>query len=64
MSSEPERSGGRLVDLCVGLLLAAMALYGAVAILKVIWIYLCILVAVIGLGVLLFRLANARYRGW
>ena len=64
MSSEPERSGSRLVDLCVGLLLAAMALYGAVAILKAIWIYLCILVAVIVLGVLLFRLVNARYRGW
>ena len=64
MSGEPERSGNRIVDLCVGLLLACMALYGAVAILKAIWIYLCILVAVIAVGVLLFRLVNARYRGW
>lgn len=64
MSGEPERSGGRITDLCVGLLLAAMALYGAVAILKAIWIYLCILVAVVAIGVLLVRVLNTRYRGW
>lgn len=64
MSREPERAGSRLADLCIGLLLACMALYGAVAILKAIWIYLCIFVAVVGLGVLLWRLLATRYRGW
>lgn len=64
MSGEPERSGSRITDLCVGLLLAAMALNGAVAILKAIWIYLCILVAVVAIGALLIRVLNTRYRGW
>lgn len=61
---EPERTGSRLVDACAGLLLAAMALWGAVAILQAIWIYLCILAAVVGIGALIWRLINTRYRGW
>ncbi len=64
MSREPERVGGRFADLCVGLLLASMALYGAIAILKAIWIYLCILLALVAIGAGLYRLINARYRGW
>lgn len=64
MSREPEQAGGRLVDLCVGLLLASMALYGAIAILRAIWIFLCILVAVGGLVALVWRLVATRYRGW
>ena len=64
MSKEPEGTGGRFTDLCVGLLLACMALYGAVTILKAIWIYLCIFVAVVGIGFLVCRLLTTRYRGW
>lgn len=64
MSREPEQAGGRFTDLCVGLLLASMALYGAVAIFRSIWIYLCILVAVVGLVALVWRLVATRYRGW
>ncbi len=64
MSSEPERTGSRFTDLCVGLLLACMALYGAVAILQAIWIYLCILAAVIGIGALIWWRISRTYRGW
>ncbi|MFT4011299.1 MAG: hypothetical protein QM655_14790 [Nocardioidaceae bacterium] len=64
MSNEPERTGSRFTDICVGLLLGCMALYGAIAILKAIWIYLCILVAVIGIGALIWWRISTRYRGW
>jgi hypothetical protein len=62
--SEPERAGSRLVDACVGLLLAAMALWGAVAIIQAIWIYLCILAAVVGIGALIWWRIASRHRGW
>lgn len=62
--SEPERTGSRLVDACLGVLLAAMALWGAVAIIQAIWIYLCILAAVVGIGVLIWWRIASRYRGW
>jgi len=61
---EPERTGSRLVDACVGLLLAAMALWGAVAIIQAIWVYLCILAAVVGIGALIWWRISSRYRGW
>lgn len=64
MAEEPERTGSRLLDACVGLLLACMALYGAIAILKAIWIYLCILAAIIGIGALIYWRISTRYRGW
>lgn len=37
----------RVLDLCVGTLLAAMALYGAVEVLKQIWVPLCIALFVV-----------------
>lgn len=64
MSIEPERTSSRLVDVCVALLLAAMALYGAVAILQAIWIYLCIVAFFVGVGMLAWWRISARYRGW
>lgn len=64
MTDEPERTGSRITDFCVGLLLACMALYGAVAILQAIWVYLCILVAVIGIGGFIWWRISTRYRGW
>lgn len=64
MGGQPERTGSRFIDICVGLLLGCMALFGAVAILQAIWVYLCILAAVAGTGALIWRLINTRYRGW
>ena len=45
--SEPERTGSRWLDVCVSVLLGAMALYGAVLIVQAIWVWLCIGMAVI-----------------
>ena len=58
MSSEPERTGSRFTDICVGLLLGCMALYGAVAILRAIWVYLCIIAFLIGVGALVWWRMN------
>lgn len=64
MNSDPRRLLTRLFDACLMVLLAAMALYGAVVILQAIWIYLCVLGAVIGVGFLIWRIVSTRYRGW
>jgi hypothetical protein len=64
MSSEPERMGSRLFDVCIGVLLAAMALWGAVTILQAIWVWLCVGALVVGLGALVWRWIASRYRGW
>lgn len=61
---DPGRIGGRVVDACVGLLLAAMALYGAISILQAIWLYLCIVVLVVGVGAFLWWRISSKYRGW
>lgn len=39
----------RLLEACFSLLLAALALYGAVIIIEAIWVQLCIILAVAGL---------------
>lgn len=64
VSGEPERIGGRILDTCIAILLGAMALWGAVAIVRAIWIYLCILVAVIGLFALIGWIVSSRIRRW
>ncbi|MDO9381067.1 MAG: hypothetical protein Q7T56_19655 [Nocardioidaceae bacterium] len=38
--SDPERLSGRLVDACIGILVGAAALYFAVWLLKLIWVWL------------------------
>lgn len=43
----------RLVGLCLGVFLAAMALYGAVWLVREIWLPLCIGLAVVGVVALL-----------
>ena len=62
MSGDPGGIGSRFMNLCVGLLLAAMALYGAVAIIKMIWVPLCIVVSAIATasGVAWFFIARNR----
>lgn len=42
MSDQPSGYGARLLDCCVAVLLGAMALYGAVQVVKAIWLPLCI----------------------
>ncbi|MBF6188917.1 hypothetical protein [Nocardia farcinica] len=61
---DPGRIGSRLLEACVGLLLAAMALYGAISILRAIWLYLCIVVLVVGVGALMWWRISSKYRGW
>lgn len=64
MTGEPERTGSRLIDICVGLLLCSMALYGVVAIMRAIWVCLCIIAAVVGIGSLIWWRISRRYQGW
>ncbi|HSX65938.1 hypothetical protein [Nocardioides sp.] len=64
MSNEPERTGNVVKDFCVGLLVAAMALWGAIEIVKAIWVPLCIVVALAGIGALVWWRISARFRGW
>lgn len=44
MSDRDRTIGARLLDFCVGVLLAAMALYGAVQLIRSIWLALCLIV--------------------
>jgi hypothetical protein len=62
--SEPGRLGGRLLDACIAVFLGAMALYGAVTILRAIWVYLCILLAVIVIGAGLWWVISRRLGRW
>ncbi|ACY20720.1 hypothetical protein Gbro_1438 [Gordonia bronchialis DSM 43247] len=64
MSDDPGGLASRLLNICVTVLVAAMALYGAVYILREIWVPLCITLATVvivgGGGALVYR----RFRGW
>lgn len=60
MADELERTGSRLVSLCLGVFIGAMALYGAVLIIQEIWVWLCGMAAVAGAAWLLW----ARFRRW
>ena len=55
---------GRLVGWCFMALVAAMALYGAVAIVRSIWLFLCIGLAAAAILAAIGRLISHRYRGW
>jgi len=54
---------GRLFGWCLLVLLAAMALYGAVAIVRSIWLFLCIGLAIVAISAVVWRLLLSRYRG-
>lgn len=64
MSGDPGGIGSRFINLCISLLLAAMALYGAVAIIKSIWVPLCIVVAVVAIPSGVAWYFFARNRRW
>ncbi|RNI20723.1 hypothetical protein EFY87_14185 [Flexivirga caeni] len=61
--SDPRRLLDRLVGACAAILVGAIALWGAVEILKAIWPWLCLLAFVIvgGFGA---WLGIRRWRGW
>lgn len=61
---DPSRIGDRFLDACVGVLLATMALYGAVSILRAIWLYLCVIVLVAGIATFMWWWIARRFRGW
>lgn len=57
-------AGGRVLDICLLALLGAMALYGAVVIISIIWIPLCIGIAIIAafaLAISIFRWRTGRW---
>lgn len=64
MSDDPTRIGSRLLDVAVGVLLAATALYGAVAIVQSIWVFLCIALAVVAVVWLAAWFFVSRFRRW
>ena len=64
MSDGPGGVGGRILNACAAIFIGTMALYGAIYILREIWVPLCITlatIAIVGSGAaLLYR----RFRGW
>ena len=64
MSDEPARLGNRLLDFCLTILLAAMVLWGAVAVLRAIWAWLCVGLAVMGVLALSGWIIWRRFRRW
>lgn len=64
MSDGPRRILGTLLDGCVALLLAAMALWGALEIIRAIWVCLCILLAVVGICGLIGWIVLRKFRRW
>lgn len=64
MSDYHRGYASRVLDFCVGTLLAAMALYGAVQVISAIWVPLCItvfVVAVVALIVWFFLVRERRF---
>ena len=62
--NSPQRLASRVFDLCVGTLLAAMALYGAVKLIQAIWLPLCIGAGVVIVTATLIALIRSRYQRW
>ncbi|MAU84009.1 MAG: hypothetical protein CME34_19495 [Gordonia sp.] len=64
MSDGPDGIGGRLLNVCIAVFVSVMALYGAVYILREIWVPLCITLATVGVvgggGALAYR----HFRDW
>lgn len=63
---DPARWLDRLVGACFGVLLGAMALYGAVQVISSVWLPLTIGVGtVVGIGALVWLgVWRSRWRGW
>ena len=62
--SEPSRFASRVFEVCIGILLAAMALYAAVEIIRSIWLFLCIGALVVTVIYVIFAVLHRRSRGW
>lgn len=64
MSDSPRHIFGTLLDGCVALLLGAMALWGALEIIQAIWVYLCILLAVVAIIAGVAFVIARHFRRW
>jgi len=62
--SDPASFIDRLVELAVGLLIAAIALYGAVSLVRAIWSTLLLLLGGALLVTVLVGIWRSRNRGW
>lgn len=49
MSDGPGGVGGRVLNACIAVFVGAMALYGAIYILRAIWVPLCITLATVAI---------------
>lgn len=64
MSYRDRGLASRAFDLCVGVLLAAMSLWGAVQIVKSIWLPLCIGLGVVFVTAGIALLISRRFTRW
>lgn len=64
MSGDPGGFGGRLLDTCITVLVAVMALAGAIYILREIWVPLCITIVIVVIVGSTCALVYRRFRGW
>lgn len=58
---DPRAIGGRLLDFCLAVLFAAVALYGAVLIVQAIWVWLFISAAIIAVSTVIWWLLRTRF---
>lgn len=64
MSDGPGGVGGRLLNACIAAFLGAMALYGAIYILREIWLPLCITLATVAIIGGIISLIYQHFRRW
>lgn len=64
MNEDPRSLVDTIVSGCFSLLLGALALYGAVAILTAIWIWICAIALICVAGWLIWHYISTRYSGW
>lgn len=64
MSGDPSGLGGKFLNICISVLIGMMALYGAIYILRDIWVPLCITLATIAIVSGGIALVRRHFRGW
>jgi hypothetical protein len=61
---EPGRTGSRLVDACIGVFVASVALYGAVKLIQAVWVWLAVLIFIGAALAGITWVILARFRRW
>ena len=64
MNADPKGFIDKLIELCIGLLIGAIALYGAVMLVRAIWTEVLVLLGGGLIVVVLIALWRSRSRGW